>query len=136
MNSYFDPPKPIVRRRQLEARDFRMWWTILRFAIAAAMITAVAEVSHRLPRLGALLLTLPLVSIIALVMTWTEHRDLVSVSRLSREALVLVPLGLPFFIPLAFADRIGLGFWSAILSGVVLASATIGTWLYLAPSRI
>jgi hypothetical protein len=113
-----------------------MWLIVLRFVIAAAMITAVAEVSHCLPRIGAFLLTLPLVSIIALVMTWTEHRDLVSVSRLSREALVLVPLGLPFFIPLAFADRMGLGFWSAFLLGVVLASATIGTWLYLAPSRI
>ena len=113
-----------------------MWWTILRFAISAAIITAVAEVSQRSPRIGALLLTLPLVSIIALVMTWTEHRDLASVSRLSREALVLVPLGLPFFIPLAFADRMGLGFWSAFLSGAVLASATIGAWIWFAPSQI
>jgi hypothetical protein len=40
-------------------------------------------------------------------------------------------LGLPFFIPLAFADRLGLNFWSAFGAGLVLASLTIGTWLVL-----
>ena len=29
-------------------------------------------------------------------------------------ALILVPLGLPFFVALAFADRFGLGFWIAM----------------------
>ena len=40
--------------------------------------------------------------------------------RLARETLVLVPLGLPFFIPLAFASRLGLGFWPALGAGIVL----------------
>ena len=35
-----------------------MWWDIFKTAIAAVII--VAEVSHRLPRLGAFLLTLPI----------------------------------------------------------------------------
>jgi len=47
--------------------------------------------------------------------------------------LVLVPLGLPLFIPIAFSERIGLGFWSSLVAGVVLASATIGIWFWLGP---
>jgi hypothetical protein len=111
-----------------------MWWIIIKTAIAAAIIVAVSEVSYRLPRLGAFLLTLPIISLIALVMSWQQHRDLPAISRLARETLVLVPLGLPFFVPLAFAERFGLDFWPAFITGLALAATTIGLWLWLAPS--
>lgn len=110
-----------------------MWWNIVKIGIAAVTIAIVSDVSQRFSRLGALLLTLPVVSIIAFVMTWAQHHDLVAVSRLSRETLVLVPLGLPFFIPLAFAEKLGLGFWSSFALGVILASVTIGLWLCFGP---
>ena len=110
-----------------------MWWTIGRVAVAAAIIVAVSTIAERLPRVGALLLSLPIISIIAFVMTWNEHGDLSAISRLAKETLVLVPLGLPFFVPLAFAERLGLGFWSAFAIGVSLAAITISVWLGLAP---
>jgi len=53
-----------------------MLWTIVKAAISAAVIVGVAEVSRRVPRLGALLLTLPLVSILAFITTWTNQHDL------------------------------------------------------------
>lgn len=110
-----------------------MGWLIFRAVIAATVVVAVTEVSNRLPRLGALLLTLPVVSIIAFVMTWTKDGDLPAISRLARETLILVPLGLPFFVPLAFADRVGLSFWPAFALGVILASTTIGLWFWQGP---
>ncbi len=110
-----------------------MWWTIVKTTISAALIVTVAELSQRYPRLGALLLTLPIVSIIAFVMSWQQHHDLPAASRLARETLILVPLGLPFFVPLAFADRMGLNFWSAMAMGGVAASLTIGSWLVFGP---
>jgi hypothetical protein len=42
-------------------------------------------------------------------------------------------LGLPFFVPLAFADKLRLGYWTAFGAGVVLASITIGLWFWLGP---
>jgi hypothetical protein len=96
----------------------------------------VIAVSNRLPRLGAFLLTLPVVSIIAFLMTWHAKGDVTAISKLARETLVLVPLGLPFFVPLAFAQRLGLGFWSAFGSGLILASVTVGLWLWLGPQDI
>ena len=112
-----------------------MWWTLVKAAISAAVIVAVAELSQRFPRLGALLLTLPIVSILAFVMSWQQQHDLPAISRLARETLVLVPLGLPFFLPLAFAERLGLSFWSATALGVVLVSFTIGTWFAFGPAE-
>ena len=109
-----------------------MWLTLFKGIIAGAIVVAVTEIGPKYPRIGGLLLTLPLVSILAFVMAWTKQGDLPAISALAKETLILVPLGLPFFLPLAFADRLGLGFWSAMAIGFVLATATIGLYFWLA----
>lgn len=106
---------------------------ILRVVIPATIIFSVSELSRRSPRLAAFLLTLPLVSILAFAASWSKEHDLKSLSQMAKETLVLVPLGLPFFLPLAYADRLGLGFWSAMLAGLALASLTVGLWLMFGP---
>ena len=106
---------------------------ILRIVIPAIIIAAVSELSSRSPRMGAILLTLPLVSILAFAAAWVKDHDLKSLSQMARETLILVPLGLPFFVPLAFADRFGLSFWSAMGFGLLLASFTIGLWIAYGP---
>ena len=110
-------------------------WNILRVAIAAAIIVAVAELSKRYPRYGALLLSLPILSILAFVMSWFQYHDLPVISKLAKETLILVFLGLPFFLPFAFSHQLGLGFWASMGLGVALASLTIGAWLAFAPSN-
>jgi hypothetical protein len=110
-----------------------MWMLIARGVIAGVVVFGVAVLSNRYPKWGAFLLTLPLVSILAFVATWQQKRDLPSISQVARETLVLVPLGLPFFIPLAFAHKLGLGFWSAFALGFLLATITVGLWLWLGP---
>jgi len=109
---------------------------LIRGVIAAVVVVAVTVVSNRHQRLGAFLLTLPLVSIIAFISVWQKQHDLPGVSRLARETLVLVPLGLPFFVPLAFAEKLGLGYWAAFASGVLLASINVGLWLWLGPKSL
>ena len=111
-------------------------WPIAKILISAVIITAVSEVGSRSPRLGAVLLTLPIISIIAFVLLWFDERSVAPVARLSRETLVLVPLGLPFFLPLAFSERLGLTFWPAFISGVLLAGLTIGSWLTFGPRSL
>lgn len=101
----------------------------LRVLVAAVILVAVAEISKRHPRYGALLLSLPLVSILAFVFGWHQHHDLSAASKLARETLVLVPLGLPFFVPLAFATQLGLNFWTAFAAGVLLATVSISAWM-------
>lgn len=109
---------------------------ILKARLSAAVVVAVAEISDRFPRLGALLLTLPLVSLLAFDPSRQQHRDLPAAARLARETPIVVPLGLPFFLPLAFADRIGLGFWSATAAGAALATITIGLWFAFGPRSV
>jgi hypothetical protein len=113
-----------------------MWMLISRGVIAGLIVIAVSAVANRSPRLGGFLLTLPLVSIMAFIAAWAQNRDVTPISRLARETLVLVPLGLPFFVPLAFANRFGLGFWPAFAAGLALASVTVGLWLWLGPQGL
>jgi hypothetical protein len=113
-----------------------MWMLIARGVIAGAVIVGVTVLANRSPRMGAFLLTLPLVSVLAFLTTWQQRHDLHSISRVARETLVLVPLGLPFFVPLAFAERLGLGFWSAFALGLLLATITVGLWLWLGPRNM
>ncbi len=108
-----------------------MWW---RAVIAGLVVAGVSELAGRFPRLGALLLTLPLVSIVAFIAVWQKERDTGKIARLSRETLVLDPRGLPFFVPLAFAPRLGLSFWPAFTAGIALASLSIGLWFWLGPA--
>ncbi len=107
-----------------------MWW---RAVIAGLVVAGVSQLADRFPRLGALLLTLPVVSIVAFVAVWNKEQDLATVSRLARETLILVPLGLPFFVPLTFSQRLGIGFWESFALGIFLASITISLWFWLGP---
>lgn len=110
-----------------------MAWIIAKSLIAAALLITASELAQRLPRVGALLLTLPITSILAFIFTWQRHGEMATISNLARETLILVPLGLPFFLPLAFAPRLGLSFWPAFAMGVVLASVTMGLWFTVGP---
>jgi hypothetical protein len=112
-----------------------MWMTLTRGVLAGLVVIGVSEASSRWPKAGALLLTLPLVSILAFVAAWQKDHDLAAIAALARDTLVLVPLGLPFFVPLAFAGRLGLGFWPAFATGILLSSVAIGIWFWTAAPR-
>ena len=100
--------------------------------ISAAVIVLVSEIAGRSPRLGGLVLSLPIVSILAFVMTWYAQKDMAVITGLARETLILVPLGLPFFVPFAFANRTGLTFWPSCFLGVAMAATTISGYFVFA----
>ncbi len=108
---------------------------VLRVVVVAIIVVAVAEISKRSPRLGAVLLSLPIMSILAFQFSWFQHRDLPALSRMARDTLVLVPLGLPFFVPFALAQRLGWNFWACLAVGILLATLTIGAWLLVVANR-
>ncbi|MEO8270558.1 MAG: DUF3147 family protein [Aureliella sp.] len=109
---------------------------IVKILISAIVILAVSEVAGRMPRVGALLLTLPIVSILAFIMTWNKDHDMTTIAGLAIETLILVPLGLPFFVPFAISSRTGLSFWPSFVLGILLASLTIGIWFWMSSPTI
>lgn len=109
---------------------------VFRGIVAGVIVIGVSALAERYPRWGAFLLSLPIVSILAFLAAWHRGQDPAAISLLARETLVLVPLSLVFFAPLAFADRLGLGFWAAFGLGVLLASTAVGLWMWFGPVKL
>lgn len=95
----------------------------------------VTEILRHFPRLGALILTLPIVIPFVFLTMHLRHNDLAPISLLARRSLTYIPLGLPFFIPLAFAQKLQLSFWPAFLIGLLLAGICICSYLWLTPQN-
>ena len=83
-------------------------WNLARVCVAALIVVVVATSPDVLPAWALLLLSLPLISILAFSFSWFQHHDLRAISSMAKDTLVLVPLGLPFFVPFVFAHALGL----------------------------
>ncbi len=64
-------------------------------------------------------------------MTWQGQRNMEVIAGLAKETLLLQPVGLGFFIPLALAGGTGLSFWPSFFLGIALASVAISIYFFL-----
>jgi hypothetical protein len=107
---------------------------ILRGLAAGAVVVAVSEIAARFPRLAALILFVPIVVPLVFIAMYMKQPNVGPISSLARQSLLLIPLSLPLFVPMALADRWGLSFWGALAVGLALLAGTIGTYLWLSAS--
>jgi hypothetical protein len=99
--------------------------------VAGFVVVAVSEVARRYPRVADVILAVPLVVFAVYVVMYLQAPDLAPISRMARQMLVLVPLSLTFFVPLAFADRLDLTFWPAFGIGLALVTLSVTAYLWL-----
>lgn len=99
--------------------------------VAGFVVVVVSEIAQRYPRVADVILAVPLVVFAVYAVLYLRNPELAPISRMARQMLVLVPLSLPFFVPLAFADRLALTFWSAFGIGLALVTAAVSTYLWL-----
>ena len=98
--------------------------------LAGFVVVAVSEVARRYPRVADVILAVPLVVFAVYALMYLRTPDLAPIARMARQMLVLVPLSLTFFVPLAFAERLHLTFWAAFAMGLALVTASVGTYLW------
>lgn len=105
---------------------------VLNGAVAGFIVVAVSEVARRFPRVADVILAVPLVVFaVYAVMYLRTPKPAPPISRMARQMLILVPLSLPFFVPLAFADRLQLTFWPAFAIGLALVTVSVTAYLWL-----
>jgi hypothetical protein len=95
---------------------------IVKTLLSAALISIASEVGKRSTLLGALLISLPLSSVLALSYLWLETRDSARVSAMASGILWAILPSLAFFILLPILLRAGVHFAWAML-GSCLAMA-------------
>lgn len=86
--------------------------------LSALLIAGASELARRSTVAGALLVSLPLTSLLAMMWLWRATHDGSRIAAFSVDMLWLVPPSLLLFIVLPLMLRSGFGFWLSLGSGV------------------
>ena len=82
--------------------------------LSGLVIAIVSEIGKKTPALGALILSLPLVSILAFIWLWRETSDNEGIAALSQSTFWFILPTLPMFLVLPALLRNGMGFLVAL----------------------
>jgi glycopeptide antibiotics resistance protein len=91
-----------------------MLHALIKALVSGAVIAAASELAKRSPALGAVILSLPLTSILAFIWLWKDTSDAGRVGALSQPTFFFVLPSLPLLLVLPLLLRSGAGFWSAL----------------------
>jgi len=98
-------------------------YLVVKAALSGIIIAVASEVARRLPALGALILSLPLVSILAFIWLWQDGGDSERVAALAQSTFWYVLPTLPMFLLLPLLLRHGTAFWPALAACCALTFA-------------
>ncbi len=98
---------------------------VAKVLVSALVIAAATEVARRSPFWGALLIALPLTSVLAMSWLYAETRDNQLLTQFARDIFVLVPVSLVFFLPFWLEKKTQFGFIANMVLGLVLLAAVV-----------
>lgn len=104
-----------------------MLWLLTKFAVSAGLIVLVSEVAKRSDKAGALIASLPLVTLLALVWLHVEGQPQEKVANHAWYTFWYVLPTLPMFLAFPFLlPRIG--FWPSLLASALITLASFGAF--------
>jgi hypothetical protein len=105
-----------------------MLYAVIKAAISGVIIAIVSEVAKRSPGFGALIVSLPLVSMMGMMWLWRDTRDPERLAAHAGATFWYVLPSLPMFLVIPALLRRGVGFWPAI---GLSAALTVGLYLLM-----
>ena len=89
--------------------------------IVAALIIAFSSwLSGIYPKLAGFIIALPIVSLIAILFSYYEYKDIDKTVTFTKSILIAVPLSYLFFVPFFFSKSLGMNFYLMYGSGILL----------------
>lgn len=101
--------------------------------LSGALIAAISEIGKRLPTLAALVASLPLVSILGMILLWRERPDAENMAVHAAATFWYVLPSLPMFLLIPALLRSGMSFWLALLLGCLLTVVLYALLALVAP---
>ncbi len=98
---------------------------ITKVLVSAVIIGLATEVAKRYPFWGAVIIALPLTSILAMGWLYAETRNNDLLTQFARDIFVLVPVSLLFFLPFLIEKRTDIGFIANMIIGLALLAAGV-----------
>jgi hypothetical protein len=108
-----------------------MFFLFVKAAISGVLVALSAEVARRYVGWGALIASLPLVSVLGMIWLWRDTRDVERLAGYSLATVWYVIPSLPMFVVIPLLLRAGFGFWLSLAIGCALTMVlyTITVWI-------
>lgn len=102
---------------------------IVKVLLTSVLVVAIAEIAKRSSLIGAMLASLPLTSLLAIIWLYADTKDVDRVADLASGILWLVLPSLVFFLALPLLLRHGAGFAPSLVLSVMLTGASYAAML-------
>ena len=97
-----------------------MTYYTLKIVITTLLIVLISEISKRSTFVGAILASVPLVSVLAMIWLYVDTKDISKVSTLSSSIFWLVLPSLSLFVALPLLLKQGIGFYISMSISIVI----------------
>ena len=108
-----------------------MLWYSVKIIITAFIIVVVSEISKKLPLLGSLIASLPLVSVLGMIWIFQETKDTQKLITHAEGTFWYVLPSLPMFLLMPWMMKKGVSFYWSMTAGILLTIV-----LYLIMSKL
>ena len=100
-----------------------MVYLLLKALISGFLVAIASEVARRWPGWGALIVSLPLVSLLTFIWLWIDTREPTRIAELSQSTFWFFLPSMPLFLVLPGLLRSGVSFWVALFISCALTIA-------------
>ena len=97
-----------------------MVYFLLKAALSGIIIAIVSEVARRAPGLGALIASLPLISVLGMIWLWRDTEDTARMAEHAFATFWFVLPSLPMFLAIPVMLGRGVTFWPALAIGCAM----------------
>ena len=97
-----------------------MAWYIVKIIITALIIVIVSEISKRLPLLGSLIASLPLISVLGMIWIFQETKNSQKIISHAEGTFWYVLPSLPMFLVMPWMMKKGISFYLSLGVGILL----------------
>ncbi len=104
---------------------------VIRALLSGMIVATIALVARRYPGFGALIASLPLISLLGIIWLWRDTGDRALLADHIGATFWYVLPSLPMFLIMPAMLRAGIGFWPTIAAGIAVTLL-----LYLLTARI
>ncbi len=110
-----------------------MLYLTLKAAVSGVLIAVASTLAKRYPGFGALIASLPLVSVLGMIWLWNDKPDVDTMAAHAGATFWYVLPSLPMFLLIPALLRHGVGFWPALLAGCALTVGLYAAMTWLGP---
>ena len=97
-----------------------MLYGLIKALLSGLIVATVSETARRSPAAGALVASLPIVSILGMIWLWRDSHDPERLAAHAGATFWYVLPSLPMFLVIPALLRSGVGFWPSLLTGGAL----------------